>query len=459
MTSSLPLETLSSWKDDFRADATFRVGSAAVGNFNADEVLINNDVWTANCSNTFSHVIETEGAPILSQGSAGSCWLHAAGNVLRVELMEKYSLKEFEFSIPYLFFHDKLEKANFFLEQIIQTAAEPVESRLIQHLLSAPVNDGGQFDLFVNVVKKYGMVPLHVFPKTFTATASRTLNFLLTTKLREWAEVLRARVAALQDITELRTAYQKELYRLLCMFFGVPPGPDEAFTWEYHDKDKAYHSIESTPLKFASEILGYDGSEAVSLINDPRNAYNRVLKIDRLGNVIGEPLVHYLNLASDDLAAAAIARIKENKPVFFGTHSPLYMDKKRGLMDVALYDYAAIGYVQTQEKAARIKYAQSLMTHAMAFTGVHLDAQGVPVRWRVENSWGKTSGIDGYYIMTHDYFKEYVYQVVADKKELGADLTKLFEDGKKDPIVLPPWDAMGSLAVFKNAAEPQMEKL
>ncbi|KAL6019504.1 bleomycin hydrolase [Candidozyma auris] len=191
--------------------------------------------------------------------------------------------------------------------------------------------------------------------------------------------------------------------------------------------------------------MGIDLKNYVSLLNDPRNPYDTVIKIDKLGNVVGGKEVSYLNIDIDQLAKYAIERIKNNQAIFFGTHTPIYMDKKRGIMDEELYNYKLIDFHASQDKASRIEYKQSLMTHAMVLTAVHLDEQGNPVRWKVENSWGKDSGQDGYYCMDHKYFKEYVYQIVVDKSELSDSHRKIISE-QANPVVLPPWDPMGALA-------------
>lgn len=445
--STLSIDTLSQWKTEIESDLNAQLGSAALQNFNADEALIDRSTLLKNSNPIFNNKIELEGAPILSQKASGRCWLFAATNVLRIKIMKKYNLKEFSFSQSYLFYFDKLEKANFALEQIIASHEEDIDSRLVQHLLTDPIGDGGQYDMFINIVEKYGLVPLSVYPDVYTSTASRTLNFLITTKLREFSETLRNEIKAngFTNVATLKLSMQKEIHRLITIFLGAPPSPDQQLNWEFVDKDDKFHSLSITPMSMYKEILGEDVSKNVSLLNDPRNQYNANVEIDKLGNVVGGKAVKYLNIEIDELASYAIKRIQSNEAIFFGTHTPIYMDKKRGIMDQSLFNYSLIGYEAKQEKASRIQYHQSLMTHAMVLTAVHLNEKGEPVRWRVENSWGKESGKDGYYIMDHQYFKDYVFQIVVNESELLAEHLKIFNDNSKN-ILLPPWDPMGALA-------------
>lgn len=441
---SLSVATLSEWKKTLQEDSNTQLAATVLQNANPDNVLVNRAKVIAD-ANVFSNVVKPEGAPITNQKSSGRCWLFAATNILRLPFFDKFNLKEFQLSPSYLFFYDKLEKANFFLDQIVQTADWDVDSRIVQHLLTDPVCDGGQYDMVNNLVTKYGIVPQAVYPDSTATQASRTLNFLVTTKLREFAEVLRDRVAAKQSVDETKLAMIQEIHRLLVVFLGEPPSPDQEFTWEYYDKDNVYHSETATPLTFLSLAQDYDASQYVSLLNDPRNPYHRMIKIDRLGNMVGEKIVTYLNLPVDVLTEAIVKRVKANKPVFFGTHTPVYMNKKKGIMDVDLWDYKLIGYEPKQEKASRLVYHQSLMTHAMVITGVHLE-HGKPVRYRVENSWGADSGNKGYYVMTQEYFEQYCYQIVVEKAEIPEHVALL--EGK--PIVLPPYDPCGALAICKE---------
>lgn len=450
--STLSTASLSEWKVEIENDLPTQLGAAALQIYNADETLINRKALLKNSTKVFNNKIEIEGAPVTNQKSSGRCWLFAATNVLRVKIMKKLNLKEFQFSQSFLFFYDKLEKSNFFLEQIIASPDDEVDSRFIQHLLTDPVGDGGQYDMFINIVEKYGLVPQETFPDVYTSTASRTLNFLVTTKLREFAEVLRNELKAGNSVEALKLSMQKEIHRLLVIFLGPPPSPEQQLSWEYTDKDDKYGKLEFTPLSLYKEVLGEDLSKCVSLLNDPRNTYNKNIKIDKLGNVVGGKTVKYLNVDIDDLSDYAVKRIQSGEAVFFGTHTPIYMDKKRGIMDESLYDYKLINYEAKQEKASRVEYHQSLMTHAMTLTAVHLDEENKPVRWRVENSWGKDSGNDGYYVMDHQYFKDYVYQIVVKDTELSEEHQAIFKDDSQS-VTLPPWDPMGALAVFSNATQ------
>lgn len=459
MTSSVNITSLKSWNKEFQTDLSYSLASTVLKNYNADDLLLDKSRLLSQDKRVFNVSLPGETVtPVTNQKASGRCWLFAATNQLRPNVVKKLNLKDFELSQAYLFFYDKLEKANYFLDQIVSTKDEAVESRLVQYLLTSPTEDGGQYSMFLNIVKKYGLLPKDLYnDTTYSTTASRKLNALLTTKLREFAQQLRDALASSSDdhsiVNSMRSDMQKEIFKMMSMFMGFPPvTPTETFKWEYQDKDKNVHVLESTPLQFAEEYCGLKLSEnklPVSLINDPRHEYGRLIKIDRLGNVIGGDDVLYLNVDNDTLSKLVVSRLQAGKAVFFGSHTPKYMDKKNGVMDIQLWNYKAIGYDLKQDKQNRIKYNESLMTHAMLINACHLDesvSKDIPVRYRVENSWGKDSGKDGYYVMTQQYFEEYCFQIVVDLEDLPQELAKAFVSPSEPAIVLPLWDPMGALA-------------
>ena len=376
--------------------------------------------------------------------------MFAALNTLRYQVMKKYDLKTFELSQAYLFFWDKLEKSNYFLESILDTLDEPANGRLVSYLLTAPVNDGGQWDMLCNLIEKYGVVPKTAYPESKASSGSREMDMTLTEKLREDACILRKlhkEGAGLDELRARKTRMLGEIYRLLCICLGEPP---KTFTFEYRDKDNNFHREEGlTPKSFFEKYVGVDLSDYVSLINAPTEdkPYGRSYTVQYLGNVKEGSAVRYLNLPIEELKKAAIAQMKDGQPVWFGCDVGKHSERDSGIMDLdirGLEDLLDTRFTMT--KAERLDYGQSLMTHAMVFQGVNLDENGKPNRWRVENSWGKEPGKDGYYLMTDRWFDEYMYQVVVNKKYLTAEQIAAYE---AEPIALEPWDPMGSLAVVR----------
>lgn len=437
---SLKASQLASWNAEIQADPTLRLAGTVAVNSNVADSLIRRESKTKHTTGVFSHIVTPEGKPRMNQLRSGRCWLFAATNTLRIPLIRMYNMEDVELSPAFLFFYDKLEKANFFLEQAVLTANESVDSRLVQHLLTDPISDGGQFGMFANIVEKYGLVPMSAYGESASTENSSVLNQLITTLLRQYAQELREAVKQKKDPKPMQQTQIKTIHQLMVLFLGPPP---TEFDWEFYDKDKKFHSFKGlTPKKFYSEIIGYDAKQSVSLLNDPRNEYERPVHVQRLGNVVEAGEVTYFNVDIDVLAKKAIERIKDNKPVFFGTHTPIYHHNKTGIIDTQIWDYESLGFRPTQSKADRLRYHQSLMTHAMVFVGVQLDDKGEPLRWKVENSWGKDQGKEGYYTMSHEFFKDYVYQVVVEKEEIPEYVSKL----EGDTIQLDPWDPCGALA-------------
>ena len=340
-------------------------------------------------------------------------------------IIKKFNLKDFELSQAYLFFWDKLEKANYFLEQIVDTTDEPLDGRLVQRLCQGPVGDGGQWDMVANLVQKYGLVPQQLYPDAFNASSSGTMSSLITTKLREYAIELRD--LAKNDkssIPSTKERMMREIQTILTLTLGPPPPPHTDFTWEFYDKNDTFHSLKMTPLEFAGELSSEDAVAAnnginvknlYSLVNDPRNEYGTLLSVSRLGNVIdGEP-VRYVNVSMDVMKKACIAMLKADLPVFFGSDVGKFSNRQSGIMDIELIDYELAFNIRLGlSKAQRLMTGESEMTHAMVLTAVHLDEDGNSVRWRVQNSWGKDSGSDGWFVMSDRWMDQFVYQAVVD---------------------------------------------
>jgi len=393
----------------------------------------------------FSKEIKT--GDITNQKSSGRCWMFAGMNVLRKQVMAKCNLKTFELSQNYILFYDKLEKANYFYENILDTLDMDTGSRLIAWLLAGPLNDGGQWDMLVNIIEKYGVVPKWIMPETFHSSNTRKMAQLLTRKLRRDAALLRRLSADGVSIDNLRTKKETmlgEVYTVLCRCLGTPP---EQFDFEYTDKDSNFsRKVGMTPKSFYDEYIDVPLSDYVSLINAPTDdkPFKRTYTVQYLGNVVGGNIVKYLNVPVGELKKAATAQLMDDEVVWFGCDVGKFLNRKLGIMDLNIYDFeAALGTDFELTKAEQLDYGDSLMTHAMVFTAVNIVGDKT-VRWKVENSWGDKSGKEGWFIMSDEWFSKYMYQVVVNKKYLNEEqLTSL----ELKPIELKPWDPMGSLAL------------
>ena len=392
---------------------------------------------------TFSTEIET--LPVTNQEHSGRCWLFAAANVLRERIAKRLNLKDFELSQSYLAFWDKFERANYFLEAILETAALPTDDRTVAFLLSTGVHDGGQWDMFANIVRKYGAVPKAVYGETFQSANTRGMNHFLNRNLKACAVKLRALArggAAEAEIQAAKADMLDRIYGFLCSCYTEPP---RAFDFEYTDKDGVYHCEKGfTPLSFSEKYVGGLTEETVSIIHAPTadKPWHRVFTIKMLGNVAGGREVRHLNLPMDEFKQAVIRQLQDGKVVWFGSDVGKWGDRDAGVWDDQSYDAELLtGLDLTISKADSLDYGFSAMNHAMVLTGVNLE-NGAPNRWKIENSWGDAHGDKGYYICSDSWFDQYVFQAAVEKEYLGP-LAALTEQA---PIVLEPWDPMGTLA-------------
>lgn len=391
--------------------------------------------------------IDIDTGKVADQKRSGRCWMFAALNTMRHSMREKLHMKDdFELSQNYTFFWDKLEKSNYFLENVLQTAGLPTSDRKVAWLMQTPQQDGGQWDMLVALIQKYGVVPQTVMPETFNSSNSTEINKQLNLKLRKDAVELRELVAANKGDADIQKAKEKmlnEIYRMLAYTFGEPPAN---FDFEYRDTDNNYHRIENiTPQEFFKKYVGWNLDDYVSIINAPTadKPFNHMYTVEMLGNVLGGRQVRHLNLDMQTFRKVAIEQLKHGESVWFGSDVGQESDRKKGIMDPNLYHQDELFDVDfSMSKAERLDYGESMMTHAMVLTGVDL-VNGQPTKWKVENSWGDKVGEKGFFVMSNDWMEEFCYQIVVNKKYLPKDLQEIL---KEEPTVLAPWDPMGALA-------------
>lgn len=396
--------------------------------------------------NTPVFSIDLATGKVANQKQSGRCWMFAALNTFRHKLLTTFQLKDFELSQNYTFFWDKYEKANYFYENILNTAEQPATSREVAFLLQTPQQDGGQWDMIVSLFQKYGVVPKSVMPESSNSSNSRDLNNYLNKLLRKHAVLLRQMVAeeaTEEEIQANREAMLQEVYNLLAISLGTPP---TEFDFEYRDEEKNYHLDQGlTPQSFYAKYVGVDLDEYVSIINAPTEdkPFMKSYTVDMLGNVVDGKQVKYLNLEMDDFKALAVKQLEQGESVWFGCDVGQSSTRDSGIMALDAYDVEDLFDVDlTMTKAERLDYGESLMTHAMVLTGVDL-IDGQAKKWKVENSWGEKVGDKGFFVMSDAWMDEYTYQIVVRKEFLTSEQLAAFE---AEPIVLAPWDPMGALA-------------
>ncbi|MBU0486370.1 MAG: C1 family peptidase [Bacteroidetes bacterium] len=387
----------------------------------------------------FSNRVKTKG--ISDQKSSGRCWLFTGLNVMRPKVIQKYELSDFEFSQVYCFFYDQLEKANLFLEGIISTASLGMDDRKVDWLFKNPIGDGGQWTGVVNIIEKYGVVPADVMPETYHSENTSMLSRLLSRLLRGDGLELRdlaKKGKKTEDLRKEKIRMLTDVYRVLVVTLGQPV---ENFSWRYTGKDGIIVEMkEMTPLAFYKEAVGVDLKEYVMLMDDPSREYNQVYEIEFDRHTADGANWKYINLPAATIKEFAKASLLDNEAMYFSCDVGKQLDNENGFLDVNNYDYeSALGVKFTMTKAQRIMTSESSSSHGMALVGVDLDANGNPMKWLLENSWGAKSGHQGHLTMTDRWFDEYMFRIVILKKFITPEVLKILE---KKPIVLPPWDPM-----------------
>ena len=374
----------------------------------------------------FSYEVKTNGRT--DQKSSGRCWLFTGLNVLRAQMIARHNLDEFTFSQNYLFFYDQLEKSNLFLQGVIDTRKLPMEDRKVDWLFSHPIGDGGQFTGVSNLIMKYGVVPSEAMPETYSANNTAAMRTQLSLILKEGG--LRLRAAKDKEVQALKVEILKDVYRVLALCLGVPP---KEFTWR---KDgKTY-----TPQEFYQQYIGQDlENNYVMVMNNPTLEYGKVYEIDFDRHVYDGQNWVYVNLPMDRIKEMAIASIKDNTALYFSCDVAKFLDRNKGVADLENFDYQSLlGVDYGMDKKDRILTHASGSTHAMTLIAVDIK-DGKPVKWMVENSWGETSGYKGNIIMTDEWFDNYMFRLVVEKKYVPGDVLSMMN---QKPVLLPAWDPM-----------------
>lgn len=444
---SVTLEDLGAAREQFVEERANVIAKNAVTAQGIREVA---RVPEAVAANTGTFDVEVRQGKRCDQKRSGRCWMFASLNTMRTRIIDRYNLKTLELSQAYPLFFDKVEKSNWFLENILDTLDEPLSGRLMAHLLADPISDGGQWDMFRALVRKYGVVPKEAMPETACSSNTRDMDAYLTRYLRGAAKRLRESHEAgvgTDDLRAMKKEMMGEVTSLLITCLGEPP---VQFDVRLRDKDdELVLSGTYTPQEFFDKVVSMPVDDYVSVISAPTvdKPFGHTYTVDRLGNVVEAGGVRYLNLPVERLKELAVAQLQDGLPVWFGCDVVQSFIRDEGIMDTASLDVDGLFGFPVEgclDRAERLDYGESLMTHAMVLEGVNLDAAGKPTLWKVENSWGDKRAKDGFDSITDAWFDQYVYQVVVDKRFLSDSERKTYET--EEPTVLAPWDPMGSLA-------------
>ena len=421
-----------------------RVIANAIYGMNIDALAKNYKVAAQPLNTRFS--VETRKQSITDQKSSGRCWMFSGLNVLRSNYMAHADSVSIEFSQAYLFFWDQLEKSNLMLQGVIDTAKKPLDDQRVQFFFHAPIGDGGTFCGVADLAPKYGLVPSEIMPETYTSENTSKARSLISSKLREFGLQLRDIVAKKKSAAEVqkaKTAMLAQIYRMLKLTLGAPV---EKFTYAFHDKNgrQLGEPKEYTPLSFYQEVVGGDlNGTFIMVMNDPRREYYKTYEVEYDRHTYDGSNWRYLNLPMDEIEQLAIASLKDGRKMYSSYDVAKFLDRKRGYASLDNFDYGSVfGTTFKMDKAQRISTFDSGSTHAMTLTAVDLDKQGKPIKWKVENSWGATNGQQGCLIMTAEWFREYMFRLVVNKKYVSDKLLKAYNTKPvmvmpEDPLFLP----------------------
>ncbi len=422
-------------KSGYTASAEQKAIKNALASTSIATLAINGDNL-AMCDTHFSHRVKTKG--ITDQKSSGRCWLFTGLNVLRAKMIEKHNLSQFEFSQNYLSFYDLLEKSNLFLQAVIDTRSLAFEERKVDWLFAHPIGDGGQFTGVSNLVMKYGAVPKEAMPETFQSNNTRNMRTILSLKLREYGLALRAAKSD-KAAAALKVEQLTEIYRILVECLGVPP---TEFEWTHRNRKGEVISTERyTPKAFYDKYIGEELEQNyIMIMNDPTREYGKVYEIEYDRHVYDGENWLYINLPIERVKEMAIASIKDNTAMYFSCDVGKFLDRKKGTLDLANFDYESLFNTSfPMDKRERVMTHASGSSHAMTLIAVDLDTEGKPRKWMVENSWGAKSGYKGNLIMTDEWFNEYMFRLVVERKYVPQDILDMLN---QKPILLPAWDPM-----------------
>lgn len=436
------LTKLNEIQKNYESDKTNDVIRHALSNNDISSIVRNQDrVKEAD----YSFSLEVKAMAVTNQKKSGRCWIFAGTNILREIIAKKLNLSSFELSQSYVALFDKLEKINFEMEAIISLIGVEHDDRTLSCVLNNTIGDGGQWDMFADIVRKYGIVPKNVMPETFASSNTRSFNQLVDVELRKFAGSINHtfKEKGMDAVREEKEILMKKMINLLYSAYGCPC---EKFDFEYVDKDGKYHlEKEFTPLSFFNKYLKEELDDYVSIINSPTDdkPYMKSYTIDYLGNVVGGKPVTHLNLPMERMKELILSQLKDDRIVWFGSDVSHYSDRDNGQWNDKAFDYQSpFGLDLASSKQVALDYGISAMNHAMCITGVNLD-NDIPTKWKIENSWGGDNGKTGYYLMSNTWFDLYTYQAVIDKKYLSKEELEAYNN---EPIHLKPWDPMGSLA-------------
>lgn len=439
MKKDITWEKLKNWRDDFESDPMAKYLQNSLVRHDLKEVYTNRDALLVN---QLCFPDNPKIGDVMAQKQSGRCWMFAELNVLRSELMRKKEMPEtFRFSVPYLYFFDKLERANFFLERILMNKGRNAQGEIDRFMFYSPLGEGGQWYMMVNLIEKYGMVPERCMPETYHSENTQQFCAVLNKIVRNGAVQIINNMESGADemvLLQIKEKCLASVYEVLCGCLGTPP---EKFRYEYKDTKGEYHMLEMTPQEFANDFCECHFDDYVYVVDVPgkNRPYHKTFTLENCGNIWGKNGLYY-NLSMEEIKPMLLAQLADGETIWFGCDCMNDMDRASGMMIDGLYDYQGLFGVEYElSREEMLDYCESGSNHDMVISAVKETSPGHYV-WKVENSWGSQVGIGGRYVMDDSFLEKYAFQFVINKKHMTE--TQLFEL-EQEPIVLKSNDPMG----------------
>jgi bleomycin hydrolase len=440
-THGIDQSSLEKLRSSFIMNETDKALQNAISNNDINKLALNREMVNQH-NDLYNIKIDAKG--ITDQKSTGRCWMFAGLNLLRPAMLKKYNIAKFEFSQSYLFFWDKLEKFNYFLEAIIETRHKPIDDRELQTLVDGPIGDGGWWTYYTALIEKYGTMPKENMPETINSEKSKMMNKTIEYLALQDASILRKQSASglsLKELQELKFGMLEEVYKILVYHLGIPP---KNFNWRYVDKDDKITEKSYTPQQFYKEVVGINLNDYVTIFNHPVHPFKKLYQVKFRRNMAEETDMTFINLDIEAAKLYTLNSLLDNEPVWFAADVSWQMERKIGIMAEGIYQYDALFGIEYQmSKAERIQYGVSSANHAMAFIGADT-VEGKAVKWRVENSWGTDLGNKGYWTMYDSWFNQYVFTLIIHKRYLPEKVLAIL---KTKPTQLPTWEPLAKSVV------------
>ena len=431
--SALQLE---SFRERWAEDRQGHMVSDALARNTLEEVALARD---AASRLPFTFTIDMDSDGVCDQAASERCWSFTYLNIARVNVKKTLGIAErnFQMSHAFVYFYDQLEKSNQFMNRVLRTADRPLTDRVVDRLLSRPISDYGYFG-FVPLAKKYGLVPKAVMPDSQIVWATMPMTRILSMKLRRSAKELRdafAAGASASDLEAMKTAILADVYGILCRFLGEPP---QTFDFEYTDVKGVHHRLEGqTPLQFMDDYCGLQLEHMVEVNHWPDSRYKYNEMYYRTDFPEDGPQYDSwiaLNASMEDIRDVAVKMLEHGEPVIFGSDPRMFASKKYGLMDQGLFDLESLfGTGLMMEKPYSHDYKWTVGTHMMLINGVNIGPDGKPDRWKVQNSYGQSMGINGHYVMSDRWFMMFCDGATLDRRFMNEEMLRALE---KEPIAI-----------------------